>query len=451
MAEKKNFIIENYNGTDYDTLYPQTNSGQVLLDSDAQVELKLASDSTLDDAIHTITKEGATFQVGDTLTTSRTNLGDKWLLCNGAQVTNSSYPELAPMFESKELDFVTSGNSSLSQFSSSILNPALAVNNDGSQFLFSGYENNYTKFLYTTDLYDASKYQTAFTSAMDSFPLMDNRISCINNVWFAFGAKDALYYKEGDLSSTQKQVTVGTVSGATVRLKALPIYNNGKYYIPGGYTDSSDSYVSVMCIYTSLDAVPTIVDFASYIDSPYTLLPDGICVASNRSYRPTMNVQILNNSNQVVSYQYTNFDGLGFAGTAIYYLNGYYYLFNVTNQSSSIKTKVFRSTNLNSMSLYKTLPDYIALYEALQTDDKIIFSNGYYLDANGNINSWSNYVDGGTDYQTQVVAGGGKYWRIVTKSNSASITPYYALQDLSFSLPTVSIAGTLYTYIKAKS
>ena len=450
MAEKKNFTIENYNGTDYDTLYPETNSGQVLLDSDAQVELKLASGSTLDDAIHAITKEGGTFQVGDTLTTARTNLGDKWLLCNGAQVTNSSYPELAPMFESKELDFVTSESLSLSQFSSRIFEPALAVNNDGSQFLFSGYENNYTQFLYTTDLYDASKYQTAFTTISDNLSEIDHRISCINNVWFAFGTNGALYYKEGDLSSTQKQVTVGTVSGATVRLIALPIYYNSKYYIPGAYTNSSDTSVSVMCIYTSLDAVPTIVDFVRY-NSPYTLLPDGICVASNSSYTPTMNISILNNSNQVVSYQYTNFDGLAFSSTAIYYLNGYYYLFNVNNQSGSIKTKIFRSTNLNSMSLYKTLPDSIVLYGALQTDDKIIFSNGYYLDVNGNINPWSNYVDGGTNYQTQVVTGGGKYWRIVTKSNSASITPYYAQQGLSFTLPKVSVANTLYTYIKAKS
>ena len=42
MATKKNFIIENYNGTDYDTLYPETHSGQVLLDKTAQTELDIA-------------------------------------------------------------------------------------------------------------------------------------------------------------------------------------------------------------------------------------------------------------------------------------------------------------------------------------------------------------------------------------------------------------------------
>ena len=99
MAEKKNFIIENYNGTDYDTLYPETNSGQVLLDTTAQAATNLPSGKTLDDALQHITKDGGGFQVGDTLTTARTNLGDKWLLCNGATISSSNYPELAPLLK----------------------------------------------------------------------------------------------------------------------------------------------------------------------------------------------------------------------------------------------------------------------------------------------------------------------------------------------------------------
>ena len=99
MAEKKNFIIENYNGTDYDTLYPETNSGQVLLDTTAQTATNLPSGKTLDDALQHITKDGGGFQVGDTLTTARTDLGDKWLLCNGATISSSNYPELVPLLE----------------------------------------------------------------------------------------------------------------------------------------------------------------------------------------------------------------------------------------------------------------------------------------------------------------------------------------------------------------
>lgn len=99
MAEKKNFIIENYNGTDYDTLYPETNSGQVLLDTTAQAATNLPSGKTLNDALQHITKDGGGFQVGDTLTTARTNLGDKWLLCNGATISSSNYPKLVPLLK----------------------------------------------------------------------------------------------------------------------------------------------------------------------------------------------------------------------------------------------------------------------------------------------------------------------------------------------------------------
>lgn len=99
MAEKKNFSIENYNGTDYDTLYPETNSGQVLLDTTAQVSTDLPSGATLDDALQSISKDGGAFQVGDTLTTARTNLGDKWLLCNGQNVNAEDYPELVSVLD----------------------------------------------------------------------------------------------------------------------------------------------------------------------------------------------------------------------------------------------------------------------------------------------------------------------------------------------------------------
>lgn len=38
------------------------------------------------------------YRVGDTLTTARTNLGNNWRLCNGAELTRSSYPDLSDLF-----------------------------------------------------------------------------------------------------------------------------------------------------------------------------------------------------------------------------------------------------------------------------------------------------------------------------------------------------------------
>lgn len=100
MAEKKNFTIENYNGTDYDTLYPETISGQVLLDAQAQRILNLPSGDTLNNAFNHIAYGGGSYVIGDVLVTARNNLGDNWLLCNGAIVDGSKYPVLKNLLKS---------------------------------------------------------------------------------------------------------------------------------------------------------------------------------------------------------------------------------------------------------------------------------------------------------------------------------------------------------------
>ena len=67
MAEKKNFTIENFNGTDYDTLYPETNSGQVLLDKTAQTSMGLPQNATMTDALRGVSKNELNVAVGGTM------------------------------------------------------------------------------------------------------------------------------------------------------------------------------------------------------------------------------------------------------------------------------------------------------------------------------------------------------------------------------------------------
>lgn len=107
MAEKKNFTIENFNGTDYDTLYPETNSGQVLLDSSGQNILHLSSGSTVNDGFNSIAYGGGGFTIGDVIVTARNNMGDNWLLCNGAIVDGNQYPILKNLL--KPAPSVTTG------------------------------------------------------------------------------------------------------------------------------------------------------------------------------------------------------------------------------------------------------------------------------------------------------------------------------------------------------
>ena len=151
MAEKKNFTIENFNGTDYDTLYPETNSGQVLLDTTAQTATTLPSGSTLNDALDKLNKFDNRYEIGDTLTTSRTNLSNKWLLCNGATLDSAEYPELGAQLPGVKMHFdKISENSS----PTSTINYSIAVrelNNGDTELLMTIGNKLLYKNLATTD------------------------------------------------------------------------------------------------------------------------------------------------------------------------------------------------------------------------------------------------------------------------------------------------------------
>lgn len=95
MAENYAITMTEKNDVDYDNLFPQTVSPQVLLDANARATQGLAAGATLNDSITDIVENGGASQVGDTLITARTNLGDKWLLENGASLQKADYPELA--------------------------------------------------------------------------------------------------------------------------------------------------------------------------------------------------------------------------------------------------------------------------------------------------------------------------------------------------------------------
>lgn len=56
------------------------------------------------DGNSTVNIEGDTYQIGDTLTTARTDLGEEWLLCNGDTISEGQYPYLFPLLSSNLLN-----------------------------------------------------------------------------------------------------------------------------------------------------------------------------------------------------------------------------------------------------------------------------------------------------------------------------------------------------------
>ena len=72
----KNIVMQELTANRYETLYPKTSTSQ------------------LEGDISAISGYSKAWNVGDILVTSRTNLSDNWLLCNGTQIKREDYSEL---------------------------------------------------------------------------------------------------------------------------------------------------------------------------------------------------------------------------------------------------------------------------------------------------------------------------------------------------------------------
>ncbi len=429
MAEKKNFTIENYNGTDYDTLYPETNSGQVLLDSDARVTTGLTSGSTLDDVLQSVVKDGGAFQVGDTLTTARTNLGNKWLLCNGTQITQTDYPALVGLLGAKPFNWISKGTSTTANIDY-IVNKTTAT---GDLFLAESdtpVDYEYSCY-YSTDLLSWQSLRT------NNYPF---DIWCVNGTWFitvGYASTSDIYYYSGEDMNFNNFVRVKGIS-----LAAGVAYWNGKYYLNGSDT-SLERNNSSMFIYTDLSQTPNILHLNIDARGQLSVLPDGLAFCygggpAQSQYR----IVVVDAQNSVSIYSVTLTD-YNAPATSIQYFNGYYYITTYENTSPSITHTLFRSTTLNgsySKVKYNNTEDVTATNITI-TDDYLITDTGYYIDKENNVYKQANPIKA----TVPILVSKDKYYTMV------NTTAYQSNIAASANLPKVSTASGLYTYIKAKS
>ena len=432
MAEKKNFTIENYNGTDYDTLYPETNSGQVLLDRDAQVTTGLASGSTLDDALQSVVKDGGAFQVGDTLTTARTNLGDKWLLCNGSQITQTDYPALVGLLGAKPFNWISKGTSTTANIDY-IVNKTTAT---GDLFLAKSdtpVDKKYSCY-YSTDLLSWQSLKTS-----------DGQFSiwCVNGTWIiayatAIGYPNTAYYYSGENMNFSNFVTINGISSL-----AGVAYWNGKYYLNGSDT-SLDRNDSSIFVYTDLSQTPTILHLNVGATGELGVLPEGVafCYGGAPAYSQ-YGIVVVDAQNSVSTYSVTLPADYNARATSIQYFNGYYYMTTYKNTSPSVTHTLFRSTTLNgsySKVMYNDT-DEVTANTITITDDYLITDTGYYIDKENNVYKQANPITA----TVPILVSNDKYYTMV------NTTAYQSNIAASANLPKVSTASGLYTYIKAKS
>lgn len=432
MAEKKNFTMENYNGTDYDTLYPETNSGQVLLDRDAQVTTGLASGSTLDDALQSVVKDGGAFQVGDTLTTARTNLGDKWLLCNGTQITQADYPALVGLLGAKPFNWISKGTSTTANINY-IVNKTTAT---GDLFLAKSDTpvNDIYSCYYSTDLLSWQSLKTS--SGIFS-------IWCVNGTWIILlsnhsGSYTQSYYYSGENMDFSNFVSINGIRGYIDGVA----YWNGKYYLNGPDT-SLERNNSSMFIYTDLSQTPTMLHLNIGARGQLSVLPEGVafCYGGTPAYSQ-YGIVVVDAQNSVSTYSVTLTD-YNAPATSIQYFNGYYYITTYKNTSPSVTHTLFRSTTLNgsySKVMYNDTEEVTATNITI-TDNYLITDTGYYIDKENNVYKQANPIKA----TVPILVSNDKYYTMV------NTTVYQSNIAASANLPKVSTASGLYTYIKAKS
>ena len=445
MAEKKNFTIENFNGTDYDTLYPETNSGQVLLDSDARVTTGLASGSTLDDALQSVVKDGGAFQIGDTLTTARTNLGDKWLLCNGKQITQTDYPVLVGLLGAKPFGWVSKGTSTTANINN-IVNKTTAT---GDLFLAKSdkeVQNSYHCY-YSTDLLSWQSLKTSDSKF---------NIWCVNGTWIIYSGytviadkpKKASYYSGENMDFNN----FTAINGITESIRGAA-YWNGKYYFSTYNSDSEDNN-GYIYIYTDLSQPPVKISVGrrhsgSALTGALTVVPDGVVICEGSisgSNNATYDIHVVDAQNSVSSSGIGTITGYYASPKSIQYFNGYYYMttyYKSTSGPSVLNHTLFRSTTLNgsySKVKYNNTDDVTANTITI-TDDYLITDTGYYIDKENNVYKQANPIKA----TVPILVGKDKYYTMV------NTTAYQSNIAASANLPKVSIASGLYTYIKAKS
>ena len=457
MAEKKNFTIENYNGTDYDTLYPETNSGQVLLDIDAQSSTSLSSGATLDDALRHIFKNDGIFQIGDTLTTARTNLGNRWLLCNGATVNSADYPVLGQFFNSVTLNYSKVAEYTTASAVYSALTHSFDVMYDESTgkygiLMHAAYKRNEadeTNILVYQNIGDSSWVDCAGSGVNDAL-YDDTFVKYLNHNFVV--CKTIPRYLISD--TVGYYCTGAPTSSASFSPIALPTvgaggnwgdaaYYNGKYYFTSVGIGRTPSY---LLVYDDLASAPQSILLRDKGEvGKFSMVNGKLCVCTDgRSGSVTF--QLINEDGTLGIITVTVSGSFDSPKNYMLYSLGQNYVLTHTSYPDSADPyyRVYFSDSLNNSFTLNTT--YRKEQDILQKDNMLILSNGYYIDMELNIK---------TQYNFSIIGDNPSRPLRNCKDNTfvvgGTYNVYQASPDAQFQLPTYSPATGLYTYIKAKN
>ena len=439
MAEKKNFTIENYNGTDYDTLYPETNSGQVLLDSTAQASTGLESGKTLDDALQIVGKLNDydnRFEVGDVLTTSRRNLSNKWALCNGDEMLSENYPKLANQFRAGLLNY----KKHTKDLSTDLSACRLACRE----------RNGVKECLFTTSSGSSSwsgSYSVIGRNANWISLDMTNRnyVFARNNIFFRCGGTSIQWCADDptNASSWHEMLLPDNTRTYTTDI----FYKNGKYYML-----MDDTFL----IYDSLDAMPQAINVETVtghkLSSDYVGLDGDNFLFWTHVGTNTYWVDTLNLSGSLVG---SNQISAAFEGVIYSFSNGYIKMYTTGSKSNIFNIeKVATVTGTGTIIAQVTFPESTHMinfqHDFIVNNSYVVLPNNTYIDSDFNLyNATSSAGD-----VLRAICSSDDMVCVASKSpNSIGVSKaavWDSLATPSFFLPVYSPADGLRAYIKAK-
>lgn len=437
MAEKKNFTIENYNGTDYDTLYPETNSGQVLLDSTAQTSTGLASGKTLDDALQIVGKLNDydnRFEVGDVLTTSRNNLSDKWALCNGDEMLSENYSKLSNQFKAGLLNY----KQNTANLSRNIAKCRLACRkrNGVKECLFTYLETGASSWV--------GRYSVIGSGANWSSFGMDTQYAVFtrNNIFFRCGYR-SIQWCADDPTNAASWNDMSVPSG----VKDYPsdmFYKNGKYYVLMDNT---------FLIYNSLDTTPQAINIETVTGRTMSsnhvgLDGDNFLFWTNTTGSGTNTywVDTFNSSGSLVG---SNQISEKFNGVIYSFSNGYIkmyqtgtsnYIFNIDKVSTvtGTGTTIAQVTFPTGKEMINFQHDFIV------NNSYVVLPNNTYIDSEFNLH---NATSSAGDVLLAICSSDDM---VCVASAPSVVVVWDSSTSSSFYLPVYSPADGLRAYIKAK-
>lgn len=389
----------------------------------------LGSAAVPDDVFQKLGKKEA-FEVGDTLTTVRTDLGDKWLLCNGEGVKVTDYPLLD--------DFSVS---SLAPYWDAFIRTTKTAINAVAQYngTWVAIGNYNSIFVSTNGQVDTWTQYTPSTLSS----LIANGIACYNGTWVAVGENST--GQNGYIGVTSDPTgtwTVQTTPDTYNRLLSVACYNGT--WVAVGHR-----------IYTATD--PT-AEWTEVLEVPDGSLKKVAC------HNGTWVAVGQDAYGDAIVYTTTTPSGAWTANTIAedVQLNGIAYhdgvwvavghdygspyrplVYTTTNPAGSWAGHEISTSDAYLQSVVHCGNKWVAVGYDHNDYDAYIYTA---VDADG---EWDGgYMENRSGDRLRDIASDGSVWVAVGNFDGSNSYPYY-MSNFKLNIPSISLGDT-YTYIKAK-